>query len=242
MRARGRSPRRFRASPPSRAQSCPPASKTAQAEASVSSSLSIASGESTEIVFTLRSIRFTSPDSTLPGPISTNVFAPSFINDCAACVKRTGAVSCSRTSGPIRFAFSTRAVTVDMNGAVGSLNLTLSSAGRKRSAALATSGEWNAPETRSLTARRELADRVTDDEVGLDPALANRGEEREARGDQRRLLHLGVDELDLGRIESEVDEIEPRSLARALEDLHRVGIGLRDRAAHARLERALAGE
>ena len=69
-------------------------------------------------------------------------------------MKRTGAVSCSTSSGATRFAFSIRAVTVDMNGAVGSLNFTLSSAGRNRSAAFATSGEWNAPDTRNFTARR----------------------------------------------------------------------------------------
>ena len=72
----------------------------------------------------------------------------------ADCVKRTGAVSWSTRSGPIRCADSTRAVTVDMNGDVGSWNLTFSIAGRSRSAARATSGEWNAPETLSFTARR----------------------------------------------------------------------------------------
>ena len=69
-------------------------------------------------------------------------------------MKRTGAVSWSTRSGPIRCADSTRAVTVDMNGDSGSLKLTRSIAGRSRSAARATSGEWNAPDTFSLTARR----------------------------------------------------------------------------------------
>ena len=41
-----------------------------------------------------------------------------------------------------------------MNAACGSPNLTESIAGRSRSAARATSGEWNAPETFSLTVRR----------------------------------------------------------------------------------------
>ena len=44
-----------------------------------------------------------------------------------------------------------------MNGAVGSLKRIFSTAGRSRSAARATSGEWNAPETRSLTVRRAPA-------------------------------------------------------------------------------------
>ena len=41
-----------------------------------------------------------------------------------------------------------------MNGAIGSRNCTRSIAGRSRSAARATSGLWNAPETFSLTVRR----------------------------------------------------------------------------------------
>ena len=41
-----------------------------------------------------------------------------------------------------------------MNGAIGSLKRIRSTAGRSRSAARATSGLWNAPETRSFTARR----------------------------------------------------------------------------------------
>ena len=49
---------------------------------------------------------------------------------------------------------STRAVTVDMNGAIGSWNRIVSIAGLSRSAARATSGLWNAPETFSLIALR----------------------------------------------------------------------------------------
>jgi hypothetical protein len=108
----------------------------------------------TEIAFAPRSMRFTRPLSTLPGPTSTNVFTPPRISSDADCVKRTGAVSWSTKSGAIRCADSIRAVTVDMKGATGSWNFTLSIAGRRRSAARATSGEWNAPETFSLTARR----------------------------------------------------------------------------------------
>ena len=50
----------------------------------------------------------------------------------------------------MRCAGSTLAVTVDMNGALGSRKWTCSIAGRSRSAALATSGLWNAPETLQL--------------------------------------------------------------------------------------------
>ena len=108
----------------------------------------------TGIAFTLRSIRLTRPERTLPGPTSTNVRTPSRTSSRAAWVKRTGAVSWSTSSVPIRCAGSIRAVTVDMNGAVGSVNCTRSTAGRSRSAARATSGQWNAPETFSLTVRR----------------------------------------------------------------------------------------
>jgi hypothetical protein len=47
----------------------------------------------TEIAFTLRSMRLTSPERTLPGPTSTNVRTPSLTRPEAACVNRTGAVS-----------------------------------------------------------------------------------------------------------------------------------------------------
>ncbi len=108
----------------------------------------------TETALTLRSIRFTRPVSTLPGPTSTKVRTPPRMSSDADCVKRTGAVSWSTRSGAIRCADSSRAVTVDMNGATGSWKRTFSIAGRSRSAARATSGEWKAPETWSLTARR----------------------------------------------------------------------------------------
>ena len=43
--------------------------------------------------------------------------------------------------------------------------------------------------------RRELADRVADHEVGHEPALAQRGEHRQARRDERRLLQLRLDHV-----------------------------------------------
>src|SRR6185437_1519857 len=126
----------------------------AHVSASDSCSLSSAARLLTEIAFALRSIRFTRPESTFPGPTSTNVFTPPRISSDAAWVKRTGAVSWSTRSGAMRCADSRRAVTVDMNGATGSWNFTRSIAGRSRSAARATSGEWNAPLTLSFTTRR----------------------------------------------------------------------------------------
>src|SRR5262249_5922490 len=47
----------------------------------------------TEIAFAPLSMRFTRPESTLPGPTSTKVFTPFCMSSRAACVKRTGAVS-----------------------------------------------------------------------------------------------------------------------------------------------------
>ena len=92
----------------------------------------------TGIVFTLRSIRFISPESTLPGPTSTNVFTPSrheFGGGLRVPHRRGQLVDEQR---PIRWASSNLAVTVDMNAACGSPNLTDSIAGRSRSAARAT--------------------------------------------------------------------------------------------------------
>src|SRR5262249_35658597 len=69
---------------------------------SSSGSRSSASMLLTETALTLRSIRLTSPESTLPGPTSTKVRTPSRMSSVADCVKRTGAVSWSTRSGPIR--------------------------------------------------------------------------------------------------------------------------------------------
>ena len=91
------------------------------------------------------------------GPISTNMPTPSFTSPRTACVKRTGAVSCSTSSAPIRWASSSFAVTVDMNGGVGFCHVAFASAGLSRSAARATSGLWKAPLTRSFTVFRAPA-------------------------------------------------------------------------------------
>src|SRR5262249_28264291 len=90
--------------------------------------------------------------------------------------------------------------------------------------------------------RGELAHRVPDDDVGFQPTLAERRENREARGDERRLLHLRVDELLERRVEAETLEIEARGLRADAVHLacrwERAG----DLLAHAGLERPLAGK
>ena len=90
--------------------------------------------------------------------------------------------------------------------------------------------------------RGELADRVADDDVGLEPLGADRGQDGEARRDERRLLHLGLDELLERRVEAELLQIEARCLAADPVDLHRLGHRLGELAAHPGLERTLAGE
>src|SRR5581483_3397546 len=132
----------------------PPLERAERHEASDSSTRSRLARSLTEIARTDRSIRLTSPERTLPGPTSTNVVTPSRTSSRAACVNFTGAVSWSTSSAASRCAGSIFAVTVDMNGAIGSAKRTRSSAGRSRSAARATSGLWKAPETFSRIARR----------------------------------------------------------------------------------------
>ncbi len=191
--------------------------------------------------------------------------------------------------------------------------MTASTAGRSRSAARATSGEWNAPETFSLTVsvlagddylpgtvvvrrpdpedpaadalddlvleaedrghragalprrlghrqapfadkadrlgdtdgvggrqRGELADGVADHVVGLDPARAQGGEHRQARGHERRLLHLGLNHLLQLGVEAETPQVEPTGFASAQEDGHRLGHSLGDVTSHSPAEGTLS--
>ncbi len=90
--------------------------------------------------------------------------------------------------------------------------------------------------------RRELADRVADDDVRLEAALAHRREDREARGDERRLLYLRVDELLERRREAELLEVEPGRLGSDPIHLACRREGLGDLAPHSFLERPLSGE
>ncbi len=90
--------------------------------------------------------------------------------------------------------------------------------------------------------RRELADRVADDEVGVQPSHVQRREDGEARRDERRLLDVRADELVERRLEAQALEIEPGGLAPFAKDLHRLGHRFGDLATHAHLERALSGE
>ena len=90
--------------------------------------------------------------------------------------------------------------------------------------------------------RRELADRMADDDVGLEPGLADGRQDGEARGDERRLLHLRLDEILERRVEAELLEVEARCLASDPVHLHRGRHSLRDLTSHASLEGALARE
>ena len=77
---------------------------------------------------------------------------------------------------------------------------------------------------------------MADDDVRLDALLADGREDREARRDERRLLHLGLDELLQGRLEAEMREIHPGRLRADPVDVHRLRHGLGDLASHADLE------
>ena len=105
----------------------------------------------------LRSIRRTSPASTDPGPISTNVPTPRSRSYATDCVKRTGAVSCSTSRRGIASACSSPLLTVEKNGIVGSRNSTCSTAARSVGSAEAVSGLWKPPETLRRIARRAPA-------------------------------------------------------------------------------------
>ena len=98
-------------------------------------------------------IRLSSPASTLPGPISTNVASGRELGGRAACIatQRTGAVSCSArsrlasapvvTGSPLALAMTGKRRVARRR--------TAPSASRSPSTAGAMSGEWNAPLTLS---------------------------------------------------------------------------------------------
>src|SRR5579884_1360868 len=90
--------------------------------------------------------------------------------------------------------------------------------------------------------RAVLADRMPDDDVRLDPACPERGVEREARRDERWLLHLGVDEVLHGPLEAQLLQVHARSVRGLVEDRHRLRDGLGDLPPHACLHRALPGK
>src|SRR5581483_9639714 len=90
--------------------------------------------------------------------------------------------------------------------------------------------------------RRELADRVADDDVWADAARTERRVEREAGGDERRLLHLGVDEILDRPVEAELLQVHAGGVARLRVDRHRLGDRLGDLPAHPCLGRTLPGE
>jgi hypothetical protein len=81
---------------------------------------------------------------------------------------------------------------------------------------------------------------MSDDEVRLDPARANRFVDREARRDERGLLILRLHELRERGVETELYEVHTRRLAALAEHSHRLGHSLDDLTAHALLEGALA--
>src|SRR5262249_6065161 len=90
--------------------------------------------------------------------------------------------------------------------------------------------------------RRELADRMADDVIRLDPPGTQRRIDREARRHERRLLHLRLHQLVVGAGEAQPLQVEPARGAADVVDGHRSRLCLGDLAAHAGVERALARE
>ena len=114
---------------------------------------------------------------------------------------------------------------------------------RHREASLAHEPDRLArPHRRDRRECGELADRVADDDVRLEALGPDRRQDRKRRRDQRRLLHLGVDELLERGVEAELLEIEAGGLAARAIDVHRGRNGLGELAAHAGLERSLPRE
>jgi hypothetical protein len=83
---------------------------------------------------------------------------------------------------------------------------------------------------------------VADHEIRFDAALVQSREHRERRRDESGLLHRGVEQRLGVRVEAQMLEVETTRLASSPEDVQRSRHGLREVAAHARLERALARE
>src|SRR4029450_7414641 len=83
---------------------------------------------------------------------------------------------------------------------------------------------------------------MTDDVIGLEASAVKCSQHCEARGDERRLLDPGVNEILERRLEAEPLQIEARGLAAILEHLHRLRHRLGDLPAHARLQRPLPRE
>src|SRR5690606_5121388 len=105
-----------------------------------------------------RSIRLRSPLRTDPGPSSKNRLTPASRMVLMQEVQRTGEVSCWIRSRRAVAASSTgSAVTFETTGNAGRSSATSPSRSASPDSATAISGEWNAPDTLSCTARRAPA-------------------------------------------------------------------------------------
>ena len=113
-----------------------------------------ASGDPTAAARAPGTTRFASFVRTSPGPASRKTSAPAVRNACAHASHRTGdttwRASSSRTSPG---SFTSAPVTFDATGNRGAENAAASIASRSGATAGSINGEWNAPATRSRTAR-----------------------------------------------------------------------------------------
>src|SRR5438105_1184623 len=108
-----------------------------------------------EAVFTTGAIFFTSPTSTVPGPISTkSAFGKSCASVCTSSVQRTGLVSCRTSrSRPLATVVTGAPSTLAYTGKRGSTIGVTARLSVRPLSALCISGEWNAPLTLSRIAR-----------------------------------------------------------------------------------------
>src|SRR5437763_13875062 len=86
----------------------------------------------------------------------------------------------------------------------------------------------------------ELSDGRPDDVIRAESAGTQDRQDGQTRGDQRRLLYLGLHQLLERRLEAQAPQVEVGRLARLLEDFHRLGERLGQLAAHSLLERSLS--
>ena len=166
----------------------------------------MSSGADTETAERLLSIRRIRPESTLPGPTSTNVRAPRSRSAMTACVKRTGAVSCCSRIGTMSRAPSSAAGDRrEERHAPAPRTSSPRAPGRRRSAASAVSGLWKPPETLSLTdaARAGRLGGRHERRDAVERARSRRPGRGSCSWPPRRPSMLVAEALDLGVVETD---------------------------------------
>ena len=103
---------------------------------------------------TLLSIRFASPESTLPGPTSTTRVTPCRTSSSTHSIQRTGAVTCSTSSGTIRAASAFGvASTFVTTGSAAPPRRSAAARGSSRAFTGSISAQWKGADTGSGSTR-----------------------------------------------------------------------------------------